>query len=641
MSTTPTAASPSIWQQWKTFWFAPMDPTVLGFMRITTGLLVLYIHLTYSLDLQAFFGKYGWYSADRVERERKEYPFHVGSLTDWDENASAVRLPEFPHRREAVLAFIRGLPETAAERDRALRFLTRVSNDPVNDQTRLALRYVQGLSSIESEMEAQLAVYVAGPDNDGAKGPKPTVAWFAPDVLQHLPPSTREQIAGEIRSFWKVLPKDRGGISLDRQYVFNHLTEMDPPARQSFVGFLTSLPDDPVRRNELITFVEYWNNDPRRAYRTGHSIVSVWFHVTDPTQMAVIHGLILGVMVLFTVGFCTRVTSVLTWLAAVGYIHRTQQILFGMDTMMNILLLYLMIGNSGAAMSVDRLIARYRAARASLRRTGTIDAPTRAFLDRPPPSASAGFAVRLVQVHFCFIYLAAGLSKLKGPGWWTGEAFWGVMINPEFTLLRYEWFEQMARALASVKPLYYAITTGGVWFTLFLEIGFPFLVWTRLRPLMVWLAVLLHAAIGVLMGLNLFELLMLVMLLVYIPSPVIRDRLRGGPGLPRFSLGFNPADGTNCRTAAAVLAVDSDTQVTIEPRKNAASPVVTAPGGSPLTGSAAVSALFANMRLLRPVRWVLWVPGVSGLLAKVLFPTPPTANGSRALGGPKTPMAAS
>ena len=27
---------------------------------------------------------------------------------------------------------------------------------------------------------------------------------------------------------------------------------------------------------------------------------------------------------------------------------------------------------------------------------------------------SAGFALRLIQVHFCFIYMAAGLSKLKG-----------------------------------------------------------------------------------------------------------------------------------------------------------------------------------------------------------------------------------
>src|SRR5205814_4524683 len=123
----------------------------------------------------------------------------------------------------------------------------------------------------------------------------------------------------------------------------------------------------------------------------GNPTFSIWFHVTDPVGMAVAHGVILVIIFLFAVGFCTRVTSVLTWLAAVGYIHRTQQVLFGMDTMMNILLFYLMIGNSGAAMSIDRLIARYRAARASLRRSGTIDEPTRAFLAAPPPSVSAGF----------------------------------------------------------------------------------------------------------------------------------------------------------------------------------------------------------------------------------------------------------
>src|SRR6201999_2310206 len=111
-----------------------------------------------------------------------------------------------------------------------------------------------------------------------------------------------------------------------------------------------------------------------------------------PTQMALVHALGLAVIVLFTLGVCTRVTGVLTWGAVVGYIHRRNQILFGMATMMTILLIYLVIGNSGAAMSVDRLVARYRAARASLRRSGTIDANTRAFLACPPPSASAGFA---------------------------------------------------------------------------------------------------------------------------------------------------------------------------------------------------------------------------------------------------------
>jgi hypothetical protein len=217
----------------------------------------------------------------------------------------------------------------------------------------------------------------------------------------------------------------------------------------------------------------------------------------------------------------------------VSYIHRTQQVLFGMDTMMNILLFYLMIGNSGAALSLDRLIARYRAVRASLRRSGTIDANTRAFLACPPPSMSAGLALRLIQVHFCFIYVAAGLSKLKGETWWNGRAFWDVVVNPEFTLMQYPWYENSLRWLISVKFVYHFITSTAVWLTLFVEIAGPFLLWTRLRWLMIFFATAMHAAIGVLMGLNLFELLMVVMLLSglvlwkSVQFPLLRELLGG------------------------------------------------------------------------------------------------------------------
>ena len=43
--------------------------------------------------------------------------------------------------------------------------------------------------------------------------------------------------------------------------------------------------------------------------------------------------------------------------------------------------------------------------------------------------AGANLGIRLIQVHFCFIYLAAGLSKLKGDAWWNGFAFWDVMFG--------------------------------------------------------------------------------------------------------------------------------------------------------------------------------------------------------------------
>jgi hypothetical protein len=331
------------------------------------------------------------------------------------------------------------------------------------------------------------------------------------------------------------------------------------------------------------------------------------------------------VFVLFTLGLFTRVTSVLAWLAMVGYIHRTQQVLFGMDTMMNILVFYLMVGNSGAALSLDRLISRYRAARASLRRCGAIDAPTRAFLTSPQPSAAAGFGQRLIQVHFCFIYMAAGLSKLKGSAWWDGRATWDVLVNPEFTFMQYQWYETLLRGFAEIKPLYYSTIIFGAWFTLFLEIGGPFLVWTRLRWLIVFLSTAMHAGIGVLMGLNLFELLMMVMLVAFMPDRVIRDRFRGGVDLARLIFGFNPRSPISARAAALVVAADTDAQVALAPDAALAVPSVTTAAGVKASGREGVAALFRTVRLLGFLAPLLWVPGVKGQVAKWLFPSPPAA----------------
>ncbi len=642
MSTTPPTPERTFRERWSEFWFAAKDPTTLGFMRVVTGLLILYIHLAYCLDLQAFFGKYGWNGQAYIDRERHEYPYGVGSFTDWaNEDLVMARLPEYPHRRQSFLKFVHGLPGRQAARAESLKFLTRVAGEPTPSAA-AALNFLMVFQETgkgqEDRVYAALAegrqLYALAQDGQIVYLDQPHPARespaLIPDFLKGLPEPDRKAAADDLRALVAVLPPNPA----DTKYVINHFMELDHAHRQALVKFLVELPDDAAERAKLVDYLDYWNSDPRKIHRQGQRLVSVWFHVTDPGQMAAIHGTVLVIILLFTLGVCTRVTGVLTWIAVVGYIHRTNQILFGMDTMMNILLVYLVVGNSGAALSVDRLVARYRAARASLARCGRIDDATRAFLDRPPPTSGAGLGIRLIQVHFCFIYLAAGLSKLKGPGWWSGGAFWDVMVNPEFTLMRYEWFESYVRWGASSKPLYHAATAFGVWFTWGLEITFPFLVWTRLRPFMLWLGVLLHAGIGVLMGLNLFELLMMVMLLVFLPPGVIRDRLRGGPGLPRLRFGFDPAAPAQARAAALVAAADADGQVTLDAAKGTDQPAVRPADKPALAGAAAAAELFGTLRLLRFTRYALLVPGVAGLVGKYVSPPaaqkvqPPVAVGS-------------
>ena len=644
------------WQRWKDFWFHPSDPTTLGFIRIMTGLLVLYIHLAYSLDLQAFFGPYGWYAGRFIDRERHEAPYFVQPFNDsWDDPSPIyAQLSEFPHRRAALMEYLRSLPADPAVRARDLAFLERVHkfNDPI--QTRAALEYIHRIGTRESELDRYLNVLTGGKVVE-QKVAEPLIWGFTlprepldltssyqkatPSNFLELPPDQRAQLVDEIRAFWNSLSQDRvkwTDPNRDRTYVIVHFMEISWPSRQALLGFINELPANDAERKARLDYIEYWNNDPTKAYRIGYPIFSLWFHVTDPTEMALVHTGVLILILLFTIGLFTRVTSVLVWLATVSYIHRTQQVLFGMDTMMNILLFYLMIGNSGAALSIDRLIARYRAVRASLRRSGTIDAPTRAFLAYPPPSASAGLALRLIQVHFCFIYAAAGLSKLKGATWWNGQAFWDVVVNPEFTLMRYQAYENALRWIMSVKFMYHFTTALAVWGTLFIEIAGPFLLWTRLRWLMIFMATLMHAVIGVLMGLNLFELLMVVMLLAFLPDRVIRDRFRGGTGLKKLSLTFNPQKAEQARAAALALAADVDNQVSLAPSSSAATVTLSGPDKKPVSGPEGVSTMFQEVRLPAILRWVLWIPGAKAVLTHYLFPGDST--GSREV--KSTPTAA-
>jgi len=619
MNTTPAPTLPNQpwWRGWSDFWFRPTDPTTLAFIRICTGLLVLYIHLTYSRDLQAFFGKHGWYAASFVDRERHEQPVYI-SPTDWTDPAWP-RLSDFPHRRQAFMEFLRAVPGQKNDRAVAIAYLNR-ANALVNPADfRRAMEYVRDMST-KDERENAITVIEGGELKD--KHSKELLEGNTPDFFRTRDAAERKKIGEEIRAFWALMPRQStsDGYKSTASYVFNHFIELSPDVRRALVAYINDLPEDATEREKWLDYLNYWNADRRVVYRTGNVGFSVWFHVTDPTQMALVHAGIIVLIVLFTVGLFTRVTSVLVWVACVGYIHRTQQVLFGMDTMMNILLFYLMIGNSGAALSIDRVIARYRAARASLRRSGTIDPNTRAFLACPQPSVGAGFALRLLQIHVCFIYAAAGFSKLKGASWWSGQAFWDVAVNPEFTPLNYAWYESTLRWIAQHKPIYHAICTLGVWFTLAVEISLPFLVWTKLRWLILLLATAMHAAIGVMMGLNLFELLMIVMFLGFMPDRVIRDRFRGGPELPKFGFAFNPGADAQARGAALAVALDVDNQVSLTPDKTATGTAVIEPAGTSVSGSVGTTALTKGLRGLSVMSWVMWIPGVSSMLTHRLFP---------------------
>ena len=259
-----------------------------------------------------------------------------------------------------------------------------------------------------------------------------------------------------------------------------------------------------------------WDDTAGGVFK-GQTMWSIYYHVEDPFWVSVIHGGILTIMLLFTLGLWTRVTSVLAWIGALMYIQRLPGMLFGMDTMTNLGLFYLMFAPCGSALSLDRWLW----VRAEKRRLGANYVP------RPPePLVSARLLTRAIQINFCIIYGAAGTSKLLGSSWWNATAPNRFLLNYSFAPFDVPGYTAMLKYLADHRWMWEVACTIGVVYTLVMELGLPFLIWNRrTRWVMVCGSVVFHTMIALLMGLVTFSLMMLCLVLAFVPPDAVRQTL--------------------------------------------------------------------------------------------------------------------
>jgi hypothetical protein len=610
------------------FFFSPTDPTVLGFMRIMTGLIILYTHAAYSLDLKTFLGPHAWWDQEAGNAQRREAPFMFTPL-GWEENQPVLRfLDDTPHRRAAEIEFFRNLPSDPHERAVQLRYLNRLFDLKTPDM-------IQGLNLcnsagkiIDSSQSAKVREALKA-----EKVPETGIPLFIPDFIRNLPPDERVAAWDEMLVFVVSIPSDPE----KQEYVLIWLSNYPAPPyqigdenlarafRRNLYQFLigdlvidgkqVGLPADMREREEVLHYYERWARDPRQANHLGTAVFSHWYHLTDPTTMWVVHLATLVVFAFFTVGLFTRVTSVMTWALSLCYIHRGQMSLFGQDTMQTILVTYLMIAPCGAALSFDAIRARYRAARALFTSAGRPVSWAELTLSGPQPSWLANFAVRLFQINFCFIYMSSGISKLKGDTWWNHSAPWLVLVNPEFGLVRYQAYTWLIRQLAESRFLITMFAGGISVFTLMIEIGLPILIWTRLRPVMAIFSAMLHLGIAVIMGLSVFGLYMFTLLLCYFPAALIRERIGHSPGAGRkMTLRYDSRDPSAVRKAALVRAVDVSNQITFTDTagKEAVEKTIHLidPDGRQHEERALFDTALRELVLLKPVRVLGYVPGV-------------------------------
>jgi hypothetical protein len=609
------------------FLFSPTDPTTLGFIRILAGLVILYTHAAYTPDLLEFMGPNSWWDQQAGNKQRREAPY-IPIPVGWSEYQPTVRVDDIPHRRTAELEFFRSLPADAAQRKEQLRYLnTLIQATPYKPGEDLHANgaayqrayhsYNEGLNLVKSSArvltdEQKTKVRTAlntEPFNEDL------APIHIPELLRALLPQQRLAVWDEVDRFSQVLPKDAD----QQEYVLDWLANYPFQWRERLYLFLVgewkvdgrdmSLPADPDERAEFLDFMNTWGGDTRQAEHKGTAVFSYWYHLSNTTTIFVLHFVFLGVCILFTFGLWTRVTSVLVWTGTLCYIHRGQLILFGQDTMQTILITYLMIGPCGAALSIDALRKRYRAAKAMFSSGGQAVPWAEQALSGPVRSWLANLAIRLLQINFCLIYMSSGVSKLKGTTWWEHSAAWLTLANPEFGLMRYPAYEWLMRLLVESRLLMGVLAGSVTVFTLVTELTFPILIWTRLRPVMVCLSVMLHFGIGIIMGLTVFGLYMFTMALCYFPARLIRDRVCVTPGGGRkMTLRYDGRDSKAVTTAARIKALDLAGQVTFVNKAGEATGArLTGPDGREYAGRDLARVALKELVLLRPFRFLSMV----------------------------------
>lgn len=276
---------------------------------------------------------------------------------------------------------------------------------------------------------------------------------------------------------------------------------------------------------------------------------SFWLWVPDALLRPVWLACLL-ILAMFTAGLFSRTTAVLAWIIAVSTARRMPVALYGFDQIIGTWALYLAAtGASGQALSLDRLLDRWRNARRLFARRHQ---PGQTYVmpsGVPSPTISANLALRLIQLHLCLIYGMAALAKFRGDAWWNGFAIWGVLAAGEFSRFDLTW-------LAAFPTLLNIMTHSG----LLLELLYPALIWVRpLRPAILFLVVILHVGIDLALGLTEFAVAMLAANLAFVSGTWLRSLVAGREAdQPAVRVLYDGAC-PRCRASmAAAVAADPD-----------------------------------------------------------------------------------
>ncbi len=210
-----------------------------------------------------------------------------------------------------------------------------------------------------------------------------------------------------------------------------------------------------------------------------------WLHITNEVLfLQVIYIVLFAAAILLMAGCFTRIAAAYCFMVTMLLFNGYNLLSFGFDGFVFTLLFYIVLFPMGRFLSVDNILRPHRPAIAA---------------------KEVQFYLRVLQIHLCIVYLAAGVSKLRGHEWLDGTAIWQAVNQPQF-------FTSATPYILRVVSHWWA-SAALTWITLAVEILFCALIWVprfKLRFIVLTGAILMHLFIGVVMGLQLFALIMVV-----------------------------------------------------------------------------------------------------------------------------------
>jgi predicted DCC family thiol-disulfide oxidoreductase YuxK len=216
---------------------------------------------------------------------------------------------------------------------------------------------------------------------------------------------------------------------------------------------------------------------------------SVFFYFTAPWQWIAFDVLFLFCCAALMVGWRTSWVKWIVLIGQISFFYRNNYLIYGVDKILDALLLILCAAPIGRAISLDRVRAVRRAKRMHLEAA-------------LPPYTSrwAGACTRLMQIQMAIVFFYSGIGKLGGYDWWDGDAIWMVFSQHEY----------YSGTLLDLFARHYWLVNIATYSTLLIELAYPFLIWQRsTRPYLLVAAIMLHLQFAVFMGLFYFSFVMI------------------------------------------------------------------------------------------------------------------------------------